>query len=163
MYRLIFSALILISIELTAETLGNWEYFIPENSPFTLRPIDNGLYLQFSGNYTFSAQIAVQGDNVIAILDEESIELLPYRKILNIQKAPYIQLLDSAEFLNSINVGRQEYIDARDFHIIGDAIVSIDGLQSGADCGTANFFAFKNSIEGFVSRENTEVYHDRGC
>ena len=164
MGRLISSALILFSIGLKAETLGNWEYFIPEDSPFSLEPIDNGLYLQFSGNYTFSAQIAVQEkSNVIAILDNETAELLPYRKLLDIQKARYIQLLDSAEFLKSIDIESQENIGGTDFYIIGSAIVSINGLQSGADCGTANFFAFKNSVENFVSGENTKVYHEHGC
>ncbi|MBB1288922.1 hypothetical protein H5085_10070 [Pseudoalteromonas sp. SR43-6] len=157
-----FLVIFFFSMEISAEKFGNWEYFIPQNSPFSLNPIDNGLYLQFFGEVTFNAKIVAtineNGDAYIlaAIPPDEIIRLLPSRKIGNIQLPKYIQLLNNEEMLSSLNMIKYE--NAKNSKIIlGSAEVTITSLQSGADCGVANFFAFNNSITNLEYYKSYEV------
>ncbi|WP_395341222.1 hypothetical protein PN836_018710 [Ningiella sp. W23] len=163
-----FFVVLFFSIELSAERFGDWEFSIPEGSPFALYPIDNGLYLQFSGKITFNAKVVATineaGEAYIlaAIPPDEIIRLLPSRKIGNIQLPNYIQLLNNDEILSSLNM--TQYKSAKNAEIIiGSAEVTITNLQSGGDCGVANFFAFDNSITNFEYYINYEVVKSPSC
>jgi hypothetical protein len=168
MRNLVFVALFLFPLGAGAEKHGNWEYFIPEASPFSLNPTENGLYIEFLGQITFEAQIVASfnenGDayNLVAKPPEEVVQLLPYRKIGVIQRPRYIQLLENKEFLSSLNSTIEDKIVNSDV-IVGVAEITIKDLKSSADCGVASFFVFNNSISKFKHNEKYKGVQTFGC
>ena len=168
MRNLVFIALFLLSLGAGAEKHGNWEYFIPDGSPFSLNPTENGLYIEFLGQITFNAQIIAtfneSGDAYILSVkpSEEVVQLLPYRMLGGIQRPQYIQLLENNEFLSSLNFTIGGKLVNSDV-IVGVAEITIKNLKSSADCGVANFFVFNNSISKFKHDEKYEVVQTPGC
>lgn len=168
MIRFIIILFIWFSVYADADTFGNWNYFQPAESKFTLIPKDNGLYIQFAGEIELETDIAIQAfgrgnHNVYVILDDDMVDYFPYRKRGTVQKPKLIHLVHSEVLAKEIIANYTGKQLSEDLTIVGRGKVHLKGFNSSADCGSVSYFVFDFKITEFKSNEEFVELAEEGC